>query len=104
MNNNKTNGSDCSQRKDECNGYSSSREQTADPTRDQERNFQNEGSREKTDKSVVNGCVICSSEGQAVLKTQFESMEKELGQVKEEMNKLSSEKLQVSLIVKYLSF
>ena len=96
MNNSKTNGGDCSQLKDECNGCSCSQDQTAEPSRNQTRNFQNEGTKDKSDQSVANGCVVCSSDGQVVLKTKFENMEKEMSQVTEKMNQVYSEKLQVS--------
>lgn len=102
MNNSKTNGGDCSQRKDECNGCSCSHEQSAEPTRNQTRNFQSEGNRDKPDHSIANGCVVCSSEGQAVLKTKFESMEKEMSQVTEKMNQVRSEKLQLEKRLKEL--
>ena len=92
MNDNRVNGSGCSQLADECNGYTNEPE----PTREQARHFQNEGSgKDKTDRSVVIGSVICSSEGH-VLKTKFENMEKELSQVKEELNKVCTEKSHVS--------
>ena len=58
MNNSKTNGGDCSQLKDECNGCSCSHDQTAEPSRNQTRNFQNEGTKDKSDQSVANGCVV----------------------------------------------
>lgn len=92
MNNNRTSGNEYSQAGEDCNGYGSSNE--PDSTREQAKNFQNEGSREKTDSSVVNGSVICSNETQ-VLKAKFENVEKELGQVKDELSKVCTEKSQV---------
>lgn len=89
MSSNRVNGSDC-KGGGEYNGYSVTNESNC--TREQVRNMQNEGS---SDKGVVNGGVICSSEEQ-VPKTKFESVEKELGQVREELNKVLTEKSQVS--------
>lgn len=102
MNNSKTNGGDCSQLKDECNGCSCSHDQTAEPSRNQTRNFQNEGTKDKSDQSVANGCVVCSSDGQVVFKTKFENMEKEMSQVTEKMNQVYSEKLQLEKRLKEL--
>lgn len=85
--------SEHSQPGDECNGYSSSNE--TDSNREQARNFQNEGSKDKTDVSV-NGSVICSNEAQQ-LKMKFENVEKELTMVKDDLGKVSKEKSQVFL-------
>lgn len=85
--------SEHSQPGEECNGYSSSNE--PDASREQARNFQNEGSKDKTD-MPVNGSVICSNENQQ-LKMKFENLEKELSVVKDELGKVSTEKSQVFL-------
>lgn len=92
-NNNRGTGNEYLESGEACNGYSSANE--PESTREQARNFQNEGNKEKTDKSVVNGSVgICSNEAQA-LKTRFENMEEELNQVKDELGRVCTEKSQV---------
>ncbi|KAL9963339.1 hypothetical protein ACROYT_G032533 [Oculina patagonica] len=98
--NNRGSGNEYSQPGEQCNGYSSANE--PESTREQARNFQNEGSKEKTEKSVVNGSVgICSNEAQA-LKTRFENMEKELHLVKDELSKVCTEKSQLERRLKDL--
>lgn len=94
MNNNRVSGNNCSQLGEECNGYSCSTNET-DSTREQTRSAQNEGSKEKIDKSAVSGSVICPNEG-LVLKTKLENVEKEFNQVKDELSKVCTEKSQVN--------
>lgn len=92
MNNNRVSASNCSQL-EECNGYSCSANEP-DSTREQIRSGQNEGNKEKMDKTAVSGSVICSNEGH-VLKTKLENVEKEFNQMKDELSKVCTEKSQV---------
>ena len=92
MNSNRVSGSNCSQL-EECNGYSCGANEP-DSTREQIRSAQNEGNKEKMDKAAVSGSVICSNEGH-VLKTKLENVEKEFNQMKDELNKVCTEKSQV---------
>ena len=92
MNNNRVSGNNCSQL-EECNGYSCSANEP-DSTREQIKSAQNEGNKEKMDKTAVSGSVICSNEGH-VLKTKLENVEKEFSQMKDELSKVCTEKSQV---------
>ena len=92
MNNNRVSGNNGSQL-EECNGYSCGANEP-DSTREQIRSAQHEGNKEKMDKAAVSGSVICSNEGH-VLKTKLENVEKEFNQMKDELNKVCTEKLQV---------
>lgn len=92
MNNNRVSASNCSQL-EECNGYSCSANEP-DSTREQIRSGQNEGNKDKMDKTAVSGSVICSNEGH-VLKTKLENVEKEFNQMKDELSKVCTEKSQV---------
>ena len=93
MNNNRVSGNNCSELGEECNGYSCGANEP-DSTREQIRSAQNEGNKEKIDKTAVSGSVTCSNEGH-VLKTKLENVEKEFNQMKDEMNKVCTEKSQV---------
>ena len=95
MNNNRVSGNNCSQLGEECNGYSCGANEP-DSTREQIRSAQNEGNKEKMDKTVGSGSVICSNEGH-VLKTKLENVEKECNQMKDELNKACTEKSQVKI-------
>ena len=95
MNNNRVNGNNCSQLGEECNGYSCGANEP-DSTREQIRSVQNEGNKEKMDKTAVSGSVISSNECH-VLKTKLENVEKEFKQMKDELNNVCTEKSQVGL-------
>ena len=95
MNNNRVSGNNCSQLGEECNGYSCGANEP-DTTREQLRSAQNEGNKEKMEKTPVSGGVICSNEGH-VLKTKLENVEKEFNQMKDELNKVRTEKSQVKI-------
>lgn len=82
---------ECKVGSEELNGFSGANEPSC--TREQVKNMQNNGG---SDKTVLNGSVICSSEEQ-VPRVKFESVEKELCQTKEELGKVYSEKSQVRL-------
>lgn len=82
---------ECKVGSEELNGFSGANEPSC--TREQVKNMQNNGS---SDKTVLNGSVICSSEEQ-VPRVKFESVEKELCQTKEELGNVYSEKSQVRL-------
>ena len=92
MNNNRVSGNNCSQL-EECNGYSCGANEP-DSTREQIRSAQHEGNKEKMDKAAVSGSVICSNEGH-VQKTKLENVEKEFNHMKDELNKVCTEKSQV---------
>lgn len=94
--NNRVSGDNCTQLGEECNGFSCGANEP-DSTREQIRSAQNEaGNKDKMDKSTLSGSVICSNEGH-VLKTKLENVEKEFKQMKDELNKVCTEKSQVSV-------
>ena len=96
MNNNRVSGDNCTQLGEECNGFSCGANEP-DSTREQIRSAQSEaGNKDKMDKSTMSGGVICSNEGH-LLKTKLENVEKEFKQMKDELNKVCTEKSQVSL-------